>query len=155
MSTNRNIVGFQQNNRFIGKQYENHVVDHLISEGWSILQRNAQRCFVEIDIVATDSDGREVWMECKTGIEDSFSKNPGLARIDTVQKVVGKAFGIFTKEEKKPYWIVTSHLPKLGSHGHSLLQNALDNGLIEKILHLKFEKGFEVIEHQAQQHLAL
>lgn len=137
---------FQQNAVLIGRQYEIGVAEFLVAQGWSINERNTKRSFFEIDIIATDPNNHQIWLECKSGNEDTYSKNPGLMRNDTVQKAIGKAFGLMFVPNRKPYWLVTSHLPNEGTSSDFLLRRALDHGLINKIWLLKFDEKMQTVQ---------
>jgi Holliday junction resolvase-like predicted endonuclease len=124
-------VVFQQQANILGKQFEWVVADFLVMSGWQIVDTNSKKHVWEIDIIAIDPHGDEIWIECKAGSEN---KHPGLERIDTASKAVGKAWALSFAENKKPYWLITNYLPKPGSHSQLLIDLALDKNLFQCVL---------------------
>lgn len=123
-------VVFQQQANILGKQFEWVVADFLVMSGWQIVDTNSKKHLWEIDIIALDPHGDEIWIECKAGSENRY---PGLERIDTVSKAVGKAWALSFIEDKRPYWLITTHLPKPGSHSQILIDLALDQNLFQYV----------------------
>jgi hypothetical protein len=70
---------------------------------------------IEIDIVSEHPDLGEVWAECK-GSWESPTGN-GLERTDTLKKAIGVAAVLRHAPERRPYWLLCSHLPRIGSRG--------------------------------------
>ena len=69
---------------------------------------------VEIDHVADHPIYGEIWVECKGSWEGD---RPGLIRTDTTKKAIANAVLLSTLPGARPYWLVASHLPRVGSAG--------------------------------------
>lgn len=108
-----------------GKAFEDTVELLLRVEGWTINDRQWRHpeVDVEVDIVATNPDGQQWWIECK-GSWESPSRN-GLARTDTLKKAIFNGAMLLLVEDRAPYMIVTSHLPT-GGAGETWIDRAVD-----------------------------
>lgn len=97
-----------------GAAFEATVELLLQIEGWTIDARRWRQpdVDVEIDLVATDPDGVQWWIECKGSWE---SDRNGLARTDTLKKAIGSAYSLSRLPKRRPYMVVASHLPKTGA----------------------------------------
>lgn len=106
-----------------GAAFETTVETLLQIEGWTITDRKWRHpeFDVEVDICATDPDGREWWIECKGSWEGN---RPGLKRTDTVKKALFNGAMLVLAEDRKPYMIVASHPPVDGSAGTVWLERA-------------------------------
>lgn len=123
-------VNFQATASTQGKSFEEAVAFVLKAGGWDVIELHAVVAGVEIDIIANDPAGRRWWIECK----GSFRGNtPGSRRGDTVKKAVGVAWYLSTLDERCPYMLVTSHLPKPETVGARLLDKAVDVGLFDQV----------------------
>lgn len=103
-----------------GAAFEETVVLLLLVEGWAILERHWREptTDVEIDIVAKDPVGETWWIECKGSW---LAKNNGLERTDTLKKAIGSSAVLKHAPDRRPYMLVTSHLPRAGSAGETWL----------------------------------
>jgi hypothetical protein len=79
----------------------------------------------QVDLLVRTSSGVTVWIECK-GSWNINSKVPGLRRSDTAKKAVANAWHLRNAlgENRPPYLLVTSHLPKDGTYSQHLLDDA-------------------------------
>lgn len=109
-----------------GRAFEDTVAVLLQVEGWTILDRHYKHptALVEIDFVATDPTGQEWWIECKGSWE---SKDNGLERTDTLKKAIGSAstLRLLAERDRRPYMIVTSHIPHAKRSGATWIRNVL------------------------------
>ena len=124
-----------------GAQYEEIVAAALVAMGWTVTHRHDHVDGVEIDISATDPLGAEWWIECKGSWRGS---RPGAKRTDTVKKAIADAWLLSIASVSKPYMLITSHLPKVDSHGHRMLTLAQEHGLFTKIAELGALVPFDV-----------
>lgn len=108
-----------------GREYEQAVQFLLLAEGWTINATRAVVAGAEIDIVATDPDGQQWWIECKGSHR---GKTPGAKRGDTTKKAVGVAAYLSTLPHRQPYMLITSHLPKEDSVAGRMLRTAQERG---------------------------
>lgn len=105
-----------------GRNWEAHVESWLAFHDWSIIDRRKVVDDVEIDLVATDPNGVEWWVEAKGSHR---GRRPGCERADTVKKAVSVAYHLRLGGHVRPYALVTSHLPLPGSAGDAMLKRAL------------------------------
>lgn len=68
----------------IGAFGEQLAVDHLISLGWRVLERNWRCRYGELDVIAAEPGGIVVFVEVKTRTSDQFG---GIAQAVTPLKV--------------------------------------------------------------------
>lgn len=113
-----------------GRAFEDVAVAALTFFGWTVSARRAVVHGVEVDIVATDPDGQEWWVEVKGSHR---GKTPGASRGDTVKKAIGVGWFLSMVDDPKPHMLVTSHLPKPGSVPALLLAKAQAAGLFQRI----------------------
>lgn len=137
------MTDFQSAATIQGARYEEIVGRALVAMGWEITAVHEHVDGVEIDISAIDPLGVEWWIECKGSWQ---GKRPGSRRTDTVKKAIADAWLLSIAEVSRPYMLITSHLPKVGSHGHRMLTLAQENGLFTKIAELGALVTFEVEE---------
>lgn len=124
------MTDFQAASSIQGRAFEDVVVAALAFFGWKVTARRAVIHGVEVDIVATDPDGQEWWVEVKGSHR---GKTPGASRGDTVKKAIGVAWFLSTVDDPKPHMLITSHLPKPGSVPALLLAKAQADGLLQQI----------------------
>jgi Holliday junction resolvase-like predicted endonuclease len=107
-----------------GAQFEKTVETLLQVEGWTIEATHWRHpeVDVEIDFVAVDPVGVKWWIECKGSWE---SPRNGLERTDTAKKAIGSAAILALLDDRCPYMLVTSHLPRLGSSGDMWMRRAV------------------------------
>ena len=129
------VSAFQASSRFQGLDYERQVAARLAVDGWTILARNWHEptTGTEIDIVASDPDGKVWWIECKGSI-GSITGTNGCRRSDTMKKAIADAWHLSTLADGEDYMLVTSHVPICGGHPDRMLQAALDAGIIATVL---------------------
>jgi hypothetical protein len=98
-----------------GSAFEETVCNLLRIEGWKIHDRNWREPSIEIevDIVATDPDGKRWWIECK-GSWESPTRN-GLRRTDTLKKAIANGALLRCLPDPCPYMVITSHMPLSGA----------------------------------------
>lgn len=108
-----------------GAEFEAAVELILKVEGWQIEHHRWRHpeVEVEIDYVAIAPDGQRWWIECKGSWE---ARSNGLERTDTLKKAIGSAAILRILDDRCPYMVVTSHLPRIGSSGDRWLALALD-----------------------------
>jgi Holliday junction resolvase-like predicted endonuclease len=82
------------------------------------------RLLIEIDRVTEHLELGEVWVECK-GSWESPTVN-GLERTDTLKKAIGVAAVLRHAPDRRPYWLICSHLPRIGSAGEVWLATVRD-----------------------------
>lgn len=134
---------FQQSSSTQGREFEDAVVFLLKASGWRIIDQHFKAEGAEVDIVASDPRGQEWWIECKGSHRGTV---PGSKRGDTVKKAVGVAWYLSTLEDAKPYMLVTSHMPTVGTLGDRMLDAAKEAGLFADIRVIGFTQGFDVVE---------
>lgn len=107
-----------------GAEFERAVETLLKIDGWTIEAHRWRHPLVdvEIDFVAIDPDGVRWWIECKGSWE---ARSNGLERTDTLKKAIGSAAILRLLDERCPYMVITSHLPRFGSSGDRWLELAL------------------------------
>ena len=108
-----------------GVGFEQAVETLLKIDGWTIDAHRWRHpeVDVEIDFVATDPFGEQWWIECKGSWE---SDRNGLERTDTLKKAIGSAAILRLLHDRKPYMVITSHMPRLGSSGDRWLQLSIE-----------------------------
>lgn len=85
---------------------------------------------VEVDRVATSPNGNELWLEYKGSIQGS---RPGLMRTDTLKKAIANGALLQAVDPRRPYVVVTSHLPDTGA-GAAMLRTALAAGYLDDVV---------------------
>lgn len=113
-----------------GRRFEDVVEVTLMVKGWTIIERHRKVGGAEIDMVAVDPDGQEWWIECKGSWKGT---QHGCRRGDTVKKAMGVAWYLSTLPERRPYMLVTSHLPNRRTLGETMLARGLEVGLFQRV----------------------
>lgn len=126
---------FQASSSTQGRAFEDVVESVLTFFGWEVVGVRATVHGVEVDIIAIDPEGTEWWIECKGSHR---GKVPGARRGDTVKKAVGVAWFLSTVEPRRPYMLVTSHMPNPDTVGGRLLLAAQRAGLFAEIKVIDF-----------------
>lgn len=85
---------------------------------------------VEIDCAATSSRGVPVWFEYKGSVQGT---RPGLLRTDTLKKAIANGALLAAVPNRRPYVVLTSHIPNSGS-GLAMLQTALSLGYLTDVV---------------------
>jgi len=116
-------LSFQHDAGAQGRKFEQAVETLFLIDGFIIKERRWKHpvCNVEIDHVVWRDDVGDVWVECKGSWLSASGRN-GLRRTDTLKKAIANAALLEMVEERRPYWLVTSHLPPIGSTGDSWLR---------------------------------
>lgn len=87
---------------------------------------------IEIDAVAKNRRGVEVWFEFKGSW---LGKRPGGRRTDTVKKALLSAYALHCHPHGYPAFVVlTSHLPKAASRGDLMVRAALECGALADLI---------------------
>lgn len=113
-----------------GRAFEEAVAHMLSFLDWRIIDTRAKVEGVEVDLIAEDPDGIVWWIECKGSHRGAV---PGSRRGDTVKKAVGVAWYLHQLPERRPYMLITSHLPTSGSVADLMLRKAQSAGLFDKV----------------------
>jgi uncharacterized protein UPF0102 len=95
-----------------GREFEAMCETWLKIQGHEIVARNWRHPIaqVEIDRVTMHREHGTIWVECK-GSWLSRTGN-GLQRSDTLLKAIGTAVILRELHERRPYWLLCSHLPR-------------------------------------------
>lgn len=121
---------FQRHATQQGRSFEDLVEFMLQAAGWEVIDRHITVEGAEIDFHARDPHGVQWWIECKGSFR---GRTPGSQRGDTVKKAVAVAWYLSTLPDRKPYRLITSHLPNAGTLGERMLNRAADLGLFDAI----------------------
>lgn len=99
----------------------------------------------QVDLLVRTTKGVLVWIECK-GSWNTRSNVPGLRRSDTAKKAVANAWHLQNShsDQRPPYVLVTSHLPREGSYSDHLLRDAKEAGLFTDVV--EYTKVNEVLD---------
>jgi hypothetical protein len=125
---------FQARSSGQGRYFEDIIEGMLKFSGWTIdgVRVVVAPGFPSVDIVATDPEGAQWWIECK-GADGHSQRQPGCRDGTTVKVAVGVAAALFTLPNRLPYRLITSHLPKEGSVGAQMLDIASEQGWFSAI----------------------
>jgi hypothetical protein len=117
-----------------GKEFEAFCETWLKIQGHEIVARNWVHPIarVEIDRVTAHHEHGTLWIECK-GSWLSPTGN-GLQRPDTLLKAIGTAAILRELHERRPYWLLCSHLPRPGSAGAVKLRAV--SSLFDRVIEL-------------------
>jgi Holliday junction resolvase-like predicted endonuclease len=119
------MTDFQAQSSKQGREFEEAVIFMLKAAEWTIDDVKTKIEGIEIDIIATGPDGEQWWIECKGSHR---GKTPGSKRGATAKKAVGVAAVLATLPNRRPYMLITSHLPKEGTVAHTMLRVAQEQG---------------------------
>lgn len=116
--SDRQAAGVRQ-----GAAFETTAATLLRIEGWTITATKWRHpeFDVEVDICATDPAGVEWWIECKGSWEGN---RQGLKRTDTLKKALFNGAMLRLDEARRPYMIICSHVPNVGTAGVTWLERA-------------------------------
>jgi DNA modification methylase len=112
---------FQRRATKEGKKAQDIALSLLEQCGFTVLQRDAKvpRAGVRYNFKVTDALDGEYWVD----VSGAFTTvRPGLLRIDTLWKTLGRAHVLKAMEPKARILILTSHLPRPGSEGDKALR---------------------------------
>lgn len=109
-----------------GRRFEAACEVWLLTHGHRIIDRHwvHPELVIEIDRVTEHPDHGVVWVECK-GSWESPTGN-GLERTDTLKKAIANAAVLRRAPDRRPYWLICSHLPRIGSRGDIWLATVRD-----------------------------
>jgi hypothetical protein len=85
---------------------------------------------VEIDRLARSPNGQMVWFEYKGSVQGT---RPGLLRTDTLKKAIANGALLAAQVDRRPYVVLTSHLPQTGA-GAAMLHAALRLGYLTDVV---------------------
>ncbi|MFN2503880.1 MAG: hypothetical protein ABR540_06575 [Acidimicrobiales bacterium] len=85
---------------------------------------------VEIDREAVSPQGRTIWFEYKGSVQ---GVRPGLLRTDTLKKAIANGALLRSLPERRPFVVLSSHLPKAGS-GLAMLRAAIQLGYLDDVI---------------------
>ncbi len=123
---------FQARSSRSGREFEELCVQYLKVIGWTVTETKAIHHNVEIDIVARDRAGNEVWIECKGGYSDGG--RDGAARTDSTPKFLGALRILdWVAPDHPPYILLSSALPTSG-RAHAWLEVARAHGIRIEVL---------------------
>ena len=132
MSTHEE-VSFQARSSSQGATFEEMVARQLeFVDGWTVKDRHFSVDGFEVDIVADDPWGVEHWIECK-GADGKSQRKPGLLDGTTAKVTVGVAWFLSTRDDRHPYIVWTSHLPKPGTNAHTIITEGVRHGIIHDV----------------------
>ena len=96
---------------------------------------------IEIDAEIKGPNGTLLWAEFKGSW---LGTRPGASRTDTARKAIANAFLAWSDEENgwPPVILLTSHLPRPGSRGETMLRLALKVGALRAVVNV-YEPGAE------------
>ena len=112
---------FQRRATQEGKKAQDIAIDLLERCGFSLLQKDAKvpRAGVQYNFKVEDAGGAEWWID----VSGAFTTvRPGLLRIDTVWKTLGRASVLKAHDSDARIIVLTAHLPRPGSEGDKALR---------------------------------
>ena len=112
---------FQRRATQEGKKAQDIAIDLLERCGFTLLQKDAKvpRAGVQYNFKVEDASGAEWWID----VSGAFTTvRPGLLRIDTVWKTLGRASVLKAHDSDARIIVLTSHLPRPGSEGDKALR---------------------------------
>ncbi len=128
---------FQRASGVQGKKFEEAVQTTLEITGVTILETRWKDPDTkeEVDFVARTKGGVLFWVEAK-GSWQSKKDDNGLRRSDTTKKAVANAwhFKHVHGDERPPYILVTTDLPKPGGVSELEVQHAMEAGLFTAVV---------------------
>jgi hypothetical protein len=125
------VTEFQSSAGWQGRQFAQQCDFLLQSNRFTLHGRKViAELGVEIDQVATSPRGNELWLEYKGSFQGA---RPGLMRTDTVKKAIANGALLRVLHDRRPYVLLTSHLPQRGS-ALSMLRSALELGYIDHLI---------------------
>ena len=112
---------FQRRATKEGKKAQDIALKILEERGFGLLQKDAKLrgAGVQYNFKVEDASGREWWVD----VSGAFTTvRPGLLRIDTLWKTLGRASVLKAIDPAARILILTSHLPRPGSEGDKALR---------------------------------
>jgi hypothetical protein len=121
------MTDFQSSAGVQGRQFAEQCDQLLRHYGFELGGRLLVRDVgVEVDRVATSPRGQIVWLEYKGSVQGS---RPGLLRTDTLKKAIANGALLAAEVDRRPYVVLTSHLPVAGAAA-AMLATALRLGYL-------------------------
>jgi len=125
------MTDFQASAGIQGRQFADQCDQLLSHDGFDLRGRELKRTVgVEIDRVAQSPRGNLIWFEYKGSVQGS---RPGLLRTDTLKKAIANGALLAAEADRRPYVVLTSHLPDTGS-GAAMLRTALELGYLTDVI---------------------
>ena len=112
---------FQRRATEEGKKAQDIAIDLLERSGFALLQKDVKvpRAGVQYNFKVEDAAGHEWWID----VSGAFTTvRPGLLRIDTVFKTLGRASVLKAHDAEARILVLTAHLPRPGSEGDKALR---------------------------------
>ncbi len=112
---------FQRRATQEGKKAQDIAIGLLERSGFALLQKDVKvpRAGVQYNFKVEDAAGDEWWID----VSGAFTTvRPGLLRIDTVWKTLGRASVLKAHDAEARILILTAHLPRPGSEGDKALR---------------------------------
>lgn len=129
------MADFQKASGDQGRAFEANVESVLAASGAEVVQRNWTDPVSgeQVDFVARTPNGVEFWVEAKGSWQ---GKTMGLQRSDTTKKAVANAWHLqyVHGEDRPPYILVGSHLPKAGTVAEKEIEHAKEAGLFSAVI---------------------
>ena len=131
------VDNFQASSSAQGRAFEEAVQTIVRMGGHDVVNNGFtdEASGEQVDLLVRTSFGIDVWIECK-GSWNTRSNTPGLRRWDTAKKAVANAWHLRNShgENRPPYSLVTSYLPREASYSDRLLQDAKEAGLFTEVI---------------------
>jgi Holliday junction resolvase-like predicted endonuclease len=129
------MTNFQKAAGDQGKAFEDIVRTVLTVSGAQIVDQNWKdpATLEQVDFVARTSSGVEFWVEAKGSWQ---GRTKGLERSDTTKKAVANGWHLtyVHGEDRPPYVLITSHLPKPGTVAAREIEDAEHAGLFSAVI---------------------
>jgi Holliday junction resolvase-like predicted endonuclease len=129
------MTNFQRASGEQGKAFEEIVKSVLSASDVDIIEHawKDPATSEEVDFVVKTRSGVTVWVEAKGSWQ---GKTKGIQRSDTSKKAVANAwhFTYVHGEQRPPYVLVSSHLPKAGTVAEKEIEHALEAGLFTAVV---------------------
>ena len=112
---------FQRRATQEGKKAQDIAIGLLERSGFALLQKDVKvpRAGVQYNFKVEDAAGDEWWID----VSGAFTTvRPGLLRIDTVWKTLGRASVLKAHDAEARILVLTAHLPRPGSEGDKALR---------------------------------
>ena len=118
-----------------GRAFEEIVKTVLSASGAEIVDQNWKdpATLEQVDFVARTASGTTFWVEAKGSWQ---GRTKGLERPDTSKKAVANGWHLtyVHGDERPPYVLVASHLPKPGSVADMEIKHAKEAGLFSAVV---------------------
>jgi hypothetical protein len=124
-------VTFQRDAGLQGRQFSDQC-DFILERSGYLLggHLNLAEIGVEIDREATSPNGTIIWFEYKGSLQ---GRRPGLIRTDTLKKAIANGALLPALAQRRPYVVLTSHLP-VGGSASAMLTAALNLHVLDDVI---------------------